>query len=76
MDEKKNVQTFGGAPGEVFQLWSAKTEAALAAREGLELVEDEKLSGEVEPPAEEGEQVDNARAIIIRARGIEHRDYV
>ena len=68
MEEGKRVYKFYGKPGEDFHLWTARTEAALEAKEVLDVVTVDLLSS-AEISDELSKKISKARAIIIQGLG-------
>lgn len=69
MDEGKRIHKFFGKAGEDFQLWEARTEAALEAKDVLRVVSTD-VYGNGEGISEEDRQaIGKARAILIQGLG-------
>ena len=68
MEEGKRVYKFYGKQGEDFHLWTARTEAALEAKEVLDVVTVDLLSS-AEISDELSKKISKARAIIIQGLG-------
>ena len=69
MEDSKRIYRFFRKPGEDYHLWCARTEAALAAKEVMQVVETDVLTTDVPLTAEITKQVATARAVIIQGLG-------
>ena len=69
MEDSCNNYKFRGKAGEDFFLWAARTEAALASKELLYLIERDVLSGNNEPDEGTVKHISTARAVLIQGMG-------
>lgn len=68
MEDSKKIYKFYGKPGDDFQLWCARTEAALEAKEVLEMTQEDVLAGQA-LSEEVKKKVATARAVLIQGLG-------
>ena len=69
MEDSKRIYKFYGRPAVDIFLWSGRTEAALAAKEVLPIIESDVLAGEEAPGEEVLKQISTARAVMIQGLG-------
>ena len=69
MEDSKRLYKFYEKPGEDYHLWCVRTEAALAAKEVLHIVETDVVSTEQPLSVEVAKQVATARAVLIQVLG-------
>ena len=67
MEDGKKVYKFYGKPGEDSQLWRARTEAALEAKEVMHVVDSDLASSDASDELKRS--IASARAIIIQGLG-------
>lgn len=69
MEDNKKVYKFYGKPGEDYHLWCARTDAALAGKDALDVVISDVLNQTGELSDEFRKKIATARAIVIQGLG-------